>query len=284
MGDLTSLLRSYERSEALNLVSTGNTQSVLECDFKILPVGENNYYGFTLDGDHRFLLGSFDVVRNTGKTTLITSILYAKKHLIPVGIALSGTEDSNGHYKTILPSTFVYNSYDEKEIERFIQRQKLAKKFLSNPWSVLLIDDCTDNPGIFRKPLQQGMYKRGRHWKMLYILSLQYCMDIMPVVRVNVDGTFILRETNLKIRKSLYENYCGIVPSFDLFCQLMDQITDDYSSLYVHNSTQTNDWKDCIFWYKARKTPDGFKFGCPDFWKFHEQRYNTSFVDPFDVI
>ena len=40
----------------------------------------------------------------TGKTTLITSLLYAKKHIIPTGIVMSGSEDSNGHYRKVFPS------------------------------------------------------------------------------------------------------------------------------------------------------------------------------------
>ena len=34
----------------------------------------------------------------TGKTSIISSLLYAKKHLIPAGIVMSGSEDSNGFY------------------------------------------------------------------------------------------------------------------------------------------------------------------------------------------
>ena len=36
----------------------------------------------------------------TGKSTLITSLLYHKKHIFPTGLVFSGTEDSNGHYGT----------------------------------------------------------------------------------------------------------------------------------------------------------------------------------------
>ena len=216
----------------------------------------------------------------TGKTTLISAILYAKKHMIPVGQVFSGTEDSNGFYRKMFPSTFVYNKYDEDAIKKFVARQKIAKQHLENPWSVLLIDDCTDEPALFRKPLQQGLYKRGRHWKMLYILSLQYCMDVRPVIRTNVDGCFILREPNLKNRRALYENYAGVIPDFKMFCDIMDGITNDYTALYIHNADQVNNWRDCVFWYKARPVPEGFKFGCADFWGFHFDRYNVDYVDP----
>ena len=220
----------------------------------------------------------------TGKTTLITSLLYNKRHIIPVGMVISGTEDSNGHYSSIFPSTFVYNKYNEEKIRDFVKRQKIAKQHIQNPWAVLLLDDCTDDPGLFKKPLQGSLYKNGRHYKMLYILSLHYCMDGRPAIRTNVDGTFILREPNIKNRKSLYENYASIIPDFTMFCDILDQITDDYTALYIHNSTNTNSWRECIFWYKAGIPPADFRFGCREFWDFHNERYNLEYVDRFDEV
>ena len=219
------------------------------------------------------------LVHNTGKTTLITSILYEKSHIFPIGMIMSGTEDSNGHYRKIFPSSFVYNSLQEKKIEDFITRQKVAKLHVRNPWAVLLLDDCTDDPKVLNKPLFQSLYKNGRHWKLLYILSLQYCMDVKPVVRTNIDGTFILRESSLRNRKVLWENYAGIIPDFGFFCQIMDTITDNYTALYIHNATQSNKLEDCVFWYKAKPIPPNFRFGCEDFWKYHKQRYDENYTD-----
>lgn len=216
----------------------------------------------------------------TGKTTLITSLLHAKKHIYPVAQVHSGTEDSNGHYRQMFPSTFVFNKFTEPAIEDFIKRQKIAKKHVENPWAVLLLDDCTDDPKSLTKPLIQGIFKNGRHWKMWFILSLQYCLDVKPVIRTNIDGTFILREPSLKNRKSLWENYASIIPDFQMFCDIMDQITDDYTALYIHNSTNSNKLNECIFWYKAKPDTHVFKFGSPDYWLFHEDRYDDAYQDP----
>ena len=49
--------------------------------------------------------------RGTGKSTLITDILWHKRHL-SAGIAMSGTEDGNGHFKQFIPDLFVYNDYN----------------------------------------------------------------------------------------------------------------------------------------------------------------------------
>lgn len=213
----------------------------------------------------------------TGKTTIISSLLYEKSHIFPMGVVFSGTEDSNHHYSKMFPSTFVYNKLDEPRIEDFIKRQKLAKEHLPNPWGVLLLDDCTDDPKILKKPLFQGLYKNGRHWKMLFILSLQYSLDILPTIRTNIDGTFILREPNLKNRRRLYENYAGIIPDFTLFCDIMDQITTDYTALYINNATQSNNWEDCVYWYKARQVPDNFRFGSQSFWDHALYRVNENY-------
>jgi GTPase SAR1 family protein len=215
----------------------------------------------------------------TGKSTLIKALLYSKKHIFPVGLAMSGSEDSNHAYREIMPSSFVYNEYDEERIKSFIKRQKLAQEHLLNPWAVLILDDCTDDPRIFNTPIQQALYKKGRHWKMLYILSLQYALDVKPVIRTNVDGIFILREPLLKNRESLYKNYASIIPDFKTFCELMDQLTDDYTAIYIHGATQSNEWKDCVFYWKAPITPKDWKFGCDDYWAFHDERFDPNYVD-----
>jgi len=244
---------------------------------------EDDYYGVEIDENQRFLLADGSIVHNTGKTTLITSLMYEKSDIFPVGIIMSGTEDSNGHFRKIVPSTFVYNQLDTSKIESFVMRQKIAKKHLRNPWGMLLLDDCTDDPKIFNTRLFHHIFKNGRHWKMLFILSLQYCMDVRPVIRNSIDGTFILRESSLRNRKVLWENYASIIPDFRTFCSIMDSVTEDWTSLYIHNQANTNNWKDCVFWYKAKPIPPGFKFGAKDTWKFHNQRYDPAYKDPFLV-
>jgi len=238
----------------------------LHSSFKIIEKGNGEYFGFELDGNRRFLLSSFDVVHNTGKSSIITSIVDAKKHIIPVSQIFSGTEDFN-------------DIKDLKPLENFVVRQKYAKRYLSNPWAIQIIDDCTDDPKILTKPLFQSYYKNGRHWKMMQILSLQYCLDIKPVIRTNIDYTFILRETNKKNRKSLFENYASCVDNLKDFESLLDQLTTDYCSMVIVNRTQSNDIEDCIRWYKADLDKiRNFKFGCEDFWLFNNQRI----IDTYD--
>ena len=245
-----------------------------ELDPDIIPPSTRNMNKESQGGSKIVVIGK----PGSGKSTIISALLHAKKHIFPTALVISGTEDSNHHYQKIIPDSFIYNKYDEKVIENFIKRQKIAKEHLTNPWAVLLLDDCTDDPKVFTKPLQQGLYKNGRHWKCLYILSLQYGMDIRPVIRTNIDGVFILREPNLRNRKVLWENYASCIPDFNDFCQILDQITDDYTALYINNATQSNEIKDCIFWYKAPLIKKDWKFGCNEIWMHHNDRYNKNFI------
>lgn len=242
------------------------------------------YYGFTLSGNGRFLLEDCSVVHNTGKSNLIKSLIFWKKHLIPVGILMSGTEDSNHDFGgKIFPELFVYEDYDEKTIEDFIRRQKIAISHLKNAWGMIVIDDCTDDPAVLRHKIQQGMFKKGRHWDCLYVLSLQYALDVKPFIRSNVDGVFIFREPSKSVRENIYKNYASIIPDYSLFCRLMDELTSDHTALYIHNFTNTNDWKECVYYYKAPdmdKEYPNFRFGCEDFWKFSRDRYNTEYAPP----
>ena len=61
--------------------------------------------------------------RNTGKSTLVTDILYHKKHL-PAGIVLSATEEGNHYYQQYIPDLFIYGDYDRAAIDRVLERQR----------------------------------------------------------------------------------------------------------------------------------------------------------------
>ena len=49
-------------------------EKVLRTGFTVHPVGEGDYFGFTVDGDHRYLLGDFTVTHNSGKTIMLSAV------------------------------------------------------------------------------------------------------------------------------------------------------------------------------------------------------------------
>ena len=273
-GNINEIPCKIRRKHASDIITNRNH---LSTRINVIHKGRGKYYGFELDGNHRYLLGDFTVTHNT---STLTSLLYEKRHLFPVGMVFSGTEDSNGHWGKMFPPSFIYNKLDLDRIEDFIRRQKLAKKNLPNPWGVLLLDDCADDPKSINSSLFNSIFKNGRHWKMWFILSLQYAADIRPVLRSNIDFTFIMRETNIRNRKTLWENYAGVIDDFATFNVLMDELTTDYTALVINNTVQSNNLEDCVFYYKGKMVPKDFKFGSEEFWDFHYARYNEKYVEP----
>jgi len=257
----------------------------LSSNFMVNPKRFGEYYGFKLENDRRFLLANFEVVLNTGKSTIISDIIASKAHIIPVAQVFSGTEDSNHFYSEKMPSVCVYNKLDLNAIEQFAVRQKIAKEYLDNPWALQIIDDCTDDPKILKKPIFQAYYKNGRHWKMLHILSLQYCLDITPAIRTNIDYTFILREPNLSNREKLHKHFANCIDNFQDFLEIMDTVTEDYTALVINNTIQSNKIEDCVFWYKAEpdRLPSNWKFGHQTAWDFHHERMDPNYHDPYIV-
>jgi ABC-type dipeptide/oligopeptide/nickel transport system ATPase component len=207
----------------------------------------------------------------SGKSVLIKHLLYAKKHVIPTGLVISGSEDSNKFYSRLFPDLFIYEKYKKDVVENFIKRQKLAKEHLPNGWSVLVMDDCMDDIKIFNDPLLQGLFKNGRHWNMMAIFANQYVFDFKPNIRTNIDGVFIFREPNQANREKIYKNFASIIPSYTIFCQLMNELTTDYTCIYINNQIQSNEWTDAVFYFKADQVPD-FRFGCDDYLQFAETR------------
>ena len=118
----------------------------------------------------------------------------------------------------------------------------------------------------------------GRHYNMMFIITMQYALGIPPNLRTNVDYVFILRENYVSNRKRLYEHYCGMFPTFEMFCQVMDQCTENYECLVINNNAKSNKLEDQVFWYKAAPHND-FHIGSAKFWNAHRKLYNSNYED-----
>jgi hypothetical protein len=111
----------------------------------------------------------------------------------------------------------------------------------------------------------------GRHYNMMLLITMQYPLGIPPNLRTNIDYTFILRENNITNRKRIYDNYASMFPTFELFCTVMDQCTENYECLVIKNDAHSNKLQDQVFWYKADVRQD-FKMCCKEFWDLSEEK------------
>jgi len=226
--------------------------------------------------------------RNTGKSFLVRDMLFYKRDF-PCGIVISGTESSNGFYNYMMPGVFIHDDFKPEIVESLIKRQKtLVHKVHEqedkygrtnlDPRAFLILDDLMFDTSWLKDMNIRRLFMNGRHHKLLYVITMQYCLGIPPTLRTNVDYVFILREPNIGNRKRLYEQYAGIFKTFEMFCQVMDQCTENHECLVVDNTSRSNNIEDMVFWYKADDHPD-FKIGSAPFWEYHSQHLRNQDMD-----
>ena len=233
--------------------------------------------------------------RDTGKSFLVRDLLYYQQE-IPIGTVISGTEEGNGFYAKMVPKLFVHNEYNTAIIENILKRQRTVLKQIKkemetykrstiDPRAFVILDDCLYDATWTRDKMMRLLFMNGRHWKVMLVITMQYPLGIPPTLRTNIDYVFILRENYIANRKRIYENYAGMFPTFESFCQVMDQCTENYECLVINNNSKSNKLHDQVFWYKADNLGD-FRLGSKEFWELskglmdeeEEEQYDPSAV------
>ena len=226
--------------------------------------------------------------RDTGKSYLVRDLLYYHQD-IPIGTVISGTEAGNGFYGGMVPKLFIHDEYNTAILENIMKRQKMVIKQIKkekeaygrtniDPRAFVILDDCLYDNSWAREKLMRMMFMNGRHWKLMLVITMQYPLGVPPNLRTNIDFTFILREPYIANRKRIFENYAGMFPTFEVFCQVMDQCTENYECLVINNNAKSNKLDEQVYWYKANSHPS-FKIGADALWLHHKKFYNPDHED-----
>ena len=231
--------------------------------------------------------------RRTGKSTLVRDLLFNHQDM-PLGTVISGTEESNSFYGKMIPPLFIHGEFNPIILANFVKRQKLVMakiqkdqqmnvKSRVDPRSFMILDDCMYDDSWTHDKNIRYLFMNGRWLKAFFLITMQYPLGIQPALRTNVDFVFILREPYLNNRKRIYDNYASAFPSFEFFCQIMDQCTQNYECLVIDNTSQSAKLEDCIFWYKADVHGD-FRIGAPEFWQHSASYYQAKEdeMNPYD--
>ena len=229
--------------------------------------------------------------RDTGKSFLVRDLLYYHQD-IPIGTVISGTEEGNGFYGKLVPKLFIHNEYNTAIIENILKRQRGVSKQIKkemeqfkrstiDPRTFVILDDCLYDNTWARDKMMRLLFMNGRHWKVMLLITMQYPLGIPPTLRTNIDYVFILREPYIANRKRIYENYAGMFPTLESFCQVMDQCTENYECLVINNNAKSNKLQDQVFWYKADAHND-FRLGSKEFWELSKQINDDDEEEQYD--
>lgn len=234
--------------------------------------------------------------KDTGKSFLVKDILYHAQNAFPVGTVISGTEVANEFFQHMVPSKLIHDKYKPDIVMNTIKRQLAVKTHRNqeknrnggnsnvDPRAFLILDDCLYDATWIREESTRYVFMNGRHIDLMTIITMQYPLGITPNLRTNVDFIFILRETMINNRKRIYDNYAGMFPTFEMFCQFMDQCTENYECLVICNGVSSNKLEDQVFWYKAAEHPP-FKL-CDDTLWVDNKPFSSAMLsqDEFDPM
>lgn len=229
--------------------------------------------------------------RDTGKSYLVRDLLFHHQD-IPIGTVISGTEAGNQFYSNHIPKLFIHEEYNSAIIENILKRQKTVMKQINkeqanygrcsiDPRAFVILDDCLYDAGWTKDKLMRLLFMNGRHWKIMLVITMQYPLGIPPNLRTNIDYVFILREPYISNRKRIYDNYAGMFPTFESFCQVMDQCTENYECLVINNNAKTNNLTEQIFWYKGENRKD-FRLGSREYWEMSKELNSDDEDEQYD--
>ena len=229
--------------------------------------------------------------RDTGKSYLVRDLLYYHQD-IPIGTVISGTEAGNGFYAQHVPKLFIHDEYNTAIVENILKRQRAVLKQIKkeqemykrtniDPRAFVILDDCLFDATWTKDKVMRLLFMNGRHWKIMLVITMQYPLGIPPNLRTNIDYVFILREPYISNRRRIYDNYAGMFPTFEAFCTVMDQCTENFECLVIKNCAKSNKLHDQIFWYKAESHKD-FKLGSKEFWEISKQMNSDDEEEQYD--
>jgi len=222
--------------------------------------------------------------RGSGKSWVCRSIL---KHLhrigIPGGVIIAPTDKMTNFYGKFFPELYIHYEYKNEILENVFYRQKeiinkqkkkMKKRRKVDPRSFVVMDDCLGSKTTWQKekPILE-MFFNGRHFKITFILTMQFPLGIPPELRSNFDYVFLLADDFISNQKRLYDHYAGIFPSFDSFKSVFLELTNDFGSMVIVNRGSRTDFLDKIFWFKAKRETDE-KIGCRQFIKLHDKNFD----------
>ena len=199
--------------------------------------------------------------RNRGKSVCIKDIL-SHHFNIPIGMVISPTEHANAFFQHFIPKMLIHDEYTPALIDKYVQRQqKISGKYKKelethgyssvDPRSFLVMDDAMYDKSWVNDQNIRKIFMNGRHYKIFFLLTMQFPMGITPALRTNIDYVFIFRENIKKNKERLFEHYAGMFPNLQVFEQVLEQVTQDYGCLVIDNRTSGSKLEDQVFWYKA---------------------------------
>ena len=189
--------------------------------------------------------------RNTGKTVLVSALIYALLHLKKVDMVLvmSQTAHVNDDYAFLPPR--LRQAFSEETIKKLMDRQAKDKKGKRDQ-VLLVLDDVLSDKDAERSRFIKKLYTLGRHYDINVVLISQTSnVALTPAIKQNSDYILYSRLNRYQL-SALWESVTNIDKRD--FIAFSEENNKNYVFLAVDNTSQSNNPAD--FLLKIRTTEE----------------------------
>ncbi len=163
-----------------------------------------------------------------------------------------------------VPFEFRYTEVDIDVIDRIMKRQEYLIR--NNPKGdyriLILIDDIISSNDAKQQKVIDRLFISARHFQISLIVSYQYIKkDFSPVQRDNVDVIFCFQQSNFDNKDALNKQYLSVNEDKKIGMELINTYAVDYQTLVILNTTNSSNYEDFCFYYKADIIEKKFKLG-----------------------
>ena len=187
--------------------------------------------------------------RNSGKSVLLKHLVEAEKHKFARIYVICPTEKINRFYSDIVDEECIFDSYDEKWVNKLIDKMTEinSNKPAKERKNVLLIlDDLVSDTNFHQSPSFKKIIIRGRHINIAIILTFQYLNLIPPTARSNLDTLFVGQMNKQSVDLLVSEFISGDI-SKEEFIKMYNKCTKDYNFLVINNNSVKDDDLNSIY-------------------------------------
>ena len=203
--------------------------------------------------------------RRSGKNVLCKDLAYNYfRGKVKNVFVFSPTSEIAKNGYDYVPFEFRYTEVDIDVIDRIMKRQEYLIR--NNPKGdyriLILIDDIISSNDAKQQKVIDKLFISARHFQISLIVSYQYIKkDFSPVQRDNVDVIFCFQQSNFDNKDALNKQYLSVNEDKKIGMELINTYAVDYQTLVILNTTNSSNYEDFCFYYKADIIEKKFKLG-----------------------
>lgn len=233
----------------------------------------------------------------SGKSHLLKDILYYID--AEFAVLINPNEFATNFYGKVLPEQCKQDELTNELLEKICNRQKTLIEYRNKHriskrdmdiQSSLIMDNCV--PDLMDLKWQTNkffkfLFRSGTDAELSTIFTAPYPLKIPDHYIPSIDYVFILRDSNNKNKKKIYDMFCGMFNDFKKFQEVMNTCTQKYSCLVVDRTKVSSDSTDAVYWYRAPEKLQDIHLGGRNLWKIlykTKKRLDELLVKPIDLF